>query len=112
MVEAMLSMIQPATLGAPAATRDIRIRKSNPSPTTQGPESQTMRRTGGTFLRASRRSPQAEKKELCFSFAMFSDKVRVDRAEFALDLYSRDASQEFCFSLGWKQLGESSMTGK
>src|SRR3954454_18552781 len=96
-VPAMLSMIQPATFGAAAATSEMRTRNPNPSATTHGPESQTMRRTGGTFLRASRRSAHAEKKELCFSFAMLSDKVRVYGSQLQDGFYSRDARGDFCF---------------
>src|SRR5437764_11409716 len=93
----MLSMIHPATLGAAAATKEIRMRNNNPSATTQGPESQTMRRTGGTFFSASRRSPQAEKKELRFCFAIVSGKVRVDGSCVQRGFYSRDARRNFCF---------------
>src|SRR3954463_1636021 len=97
----MLSMIHPATFGAAAATRDIRMRNNSPSATTQGPESQTMRSTGGTFLRASRRSPQAEKNELlCFCFAMLSGKVTVRGGRVKEGFYSRDARAKFCFSRG------------
>src|SRR3954465_2776937 len=99
----MLSMIHPATLGAAAATKEIRMRNNNPSATTHGPESQTMRRTGGTFFSASRRSPQAEKKELRFCFAIVAGKVRSMEAAFKGGFYSRDARRKFCFFRGGKR---------
>src|SRR5947209_7358513 len=63
----MLSTIDPVTQDVLTGTADTRTRRSSPSTTTCGPESQTIFSTGGTFLSAWRRSCQAERECPCLS---------------------------------------------